>query len=217
LAATLGNKWRALKGEVGENLPSLTLNAADDELQFVGFYKVVDATGKELDRFAIRVEVPADFPKVLPRIFETGGRIPRIPDRHINPDGSCCIGVEAALYSRLGPSFSFTDFMTGPVADYFLFQVAADNGVPWPAGEARHGVPGVVDHWCRDLGVDNVSAVLRLISAAIRTKRFKKNARCPCGLRQRTRRCHFRVLQKLSKRYSIAFLQREESFLRKHC
>src|SRR5690606_21932425 len=42
------------------------------------------------DRYVVRIEVPRGFPRALPRVFETAGKVPRTFHRH--PDGSLCLG-----------------------------------------------------------------------------------------------------------------------------
>ena len=46
------------------------------------------------DTYYIQIEIPSRYPKKLPLTREIGGRILRIPDNHINEDGSFCLGTE---------------------------------------------------------------------------------------------------------------------------
>ena len=64
------------------------------EGSYVVFEKdVVAAPSGPITAFDIRMELPVDFPRLEPKVFETGGRIPRKADRHVNHEGDCCVTV----------------------------------------------------------------------------------------------------------------------------
>src|SRR5438105_4995897 len=44
------------------------------------------------DAFHLEIEVPAGFPKAMPRVKETGGRIPPYGEYHVNMDRTLCLG-----------------------------------------------------------------------------------------------------------------------------
>ena len=53
------------------------------------------------DSFSLRIEVPNSFPKELPNVWETGGRIPRRGSFHVNEDNySLCLGSPLRLLTE---------------------------------------------------------------------------------------------------------------------
>ena len=53
------------------------------------------------DSYKLQIKFLTRYPKSLPKVIETGNRIPRNPDHHINGDGSFCLGSEIKLKSIL--------------------------------------------------------------------------------------------------------------------
>lgn len=92
----------------------------------------VDTPDGVFDSYKIQAGVTAGFPAEEPVVFETGGRIPRIADRHVFPEGgNCCLGVwEEWLLTA--PDHRFETFLTGPMHDYFVSQTHFEVNGSWP-------------------------------------------------------------------------------------
>lgn len=102
-----------------------------------------------------------------PAVYEIGGRIPRKPSRHINPNGDCCITVwEHWLLTAADNSFA--NYLEGPVNEYFLGQYRYEQTGKWPFGERAHGQAGLLEAYVQILGVSprhrTVAYYLRLLS-----------------------------------------------------
>lgn len=202
-----------LRRELATNHGHLAVMPGDNHVVVTGGHSVVGEDGKELTRFSIRIELVQEFPGELPVVFETGNRIPRIPDRHVNKNGSCCLGVPSAIRRRLGRSFSLGAFIDGPLNDYFLFQSLTERGLPWSGREARHGELGVADSWSRIFPADSPLQMARVLIAATKPLLPKKNGRCPCGRRRRARRCHRPAIIRLRQAHPATELSVEASYL----
>ncbi len=192
--------------DMAVNYPSLAVVSSGLGLTVVGGFPIVDQTGKELTRFSIRIEVPSGFPDELPTVFETAFRIPRTADRHTNPDGSCCIGVPAAIRLRLGKTYRLSSFIRGPMTDYFIGQALVERGDPWPVGEADHGMKGVFKFWQLHLRIEEAEQIANLLRVAATMRTPRKNSRCPCGLRKRVRICHRKEIKWLQGSFTPSFL-----------
>src|SRR5436189_2052332 len=81
-----------LREEIAGVYPDLRVTNEGGVIHVRGSFPIVHE-GEVLDRFQITIELPHDFPKTVPVIREIGGRIPWIPDRHINPNGEACVLV----------------------------------------------------------------------------------------------------------------------------
>ncbi|MGI8922771.1 MAG: hypothetical protein ACR2HJ_01815 [Fimbriimonadales bacterium] len=205
----------AVKNDLAARCPNLLAYETTNGLEVVGGHPVIGLDGNEITRFSIKVVVTAVFPDELPLIFETANRIPRVPDRHINEDGSCCIGVAAALRQRMGRSFRLSDYVLGPMSEYFLGQALVDYGRPWPAGEARHGELGVIDFWLSALNAKRPENVLNLLTYSSFMRKPRKNSRCPCGLRKRARACHLAKIVWVQALYSVTFIREQAEIVKK--
>ena len=52
-------------------------------------FKASESGGNEIDdSYKLEIVVPDKFPQALPKVKETGGKIPRDGNFHVNPDGS---------------------------------------------------------------------------------------------------------------------------------
>lgn len=118
--------------------PTLHVVVADGVVHLLGTFPVRHGV-VEIDRFAIDVVLSSDHPRDLPAIYETGGRIPRTADRHMNGDGSACVVLPDAywLENETG-QVDVVHLLAREVHNYFLGQAAVEAGDPWPFGEWPH-------------------------------------------------------------------------------
>ena len=108
-----------------------------------------------ITQFDIAMVLVPGFSHREPKVFEVGGRIPRCADRHINPDGDCCVTVwEHWLASA--DDHSFASFLNGPVHEYFLGQYWCERTGKWPFGERAHGLRGLEEAYADALGLCSV-------------------------------------------------------------
>ena len=79
--------------------------AAGKHLRLKGTFEFAAQHAKEgeiQDSFALEIIVPGAFPKSLPRVTETGGRIPRTGEYHVNStDSTLCLGSPLSLLLKL--------------------------------------------------------------------------------------------------------------------
>jgi len=139
--------------------------------------------------YEIRAIVPDQFPRREPQVFETGSRIPRNPDRHVNHDGSCCVTVWEDWLAREGDK-SFYGYVNGPLREFFFSQYYFETRGRWPFGERSHYAKGLLEAYAEALGIPCKEAKviyhLRLLS-----KQWPKGHwACPCGSGKKLRYCH---------------------------
>lgn len=181
---------------VVEHQPELEVTTWKDCVVLTGNL-VVSGPDGPFDAFQVQVAIPPSFPWQEPVVFETGGRIPKIADRHVfEDDKNCCLGVwEEWLFKSQDRSAS--SFIAGPLHDYFLSQCWYEATSEWPFGDRSHGNLGVLEGFCELLGInlDHEQAVSHLKLLA--RKNIKGHAACPCGSGKRLRNCHSRKLADL--------------------
>lgn len=160
----------------------------------------VDTPDGVFDSYKIQAGVTAGFPVEEPVVFEIGGRIPRIADRHVFPeDGNCCLGVWEE-WILTAPNHRFETFLTGPMHDYFVSQTHFEVNGSWPYGERSHGVLGVLESYADLLGVSPDAKVIADYLHLLSRQKIKGHALCPCGSGKRLRDCHSDDLRRLSQR-----------------
>lgn len=142
-----------------------------------------------ISEFEIEMAVPKRYPRQEPKVYEVGGRIPRHPDRHINPDGDCCVTVwEEWLVSAADNSFAA--FMYGPVNEFFLGQYWYEHNGTWPFGERPHGKIGLVQAYADALGIPRDEHQLFNHLRLLSLDWPKGHLPCACGSGRRIRHCH---------------------------
>lgn len=185
------------QGELSD-YPTLSWNLEGEKVVVSGKWHV-SGSEKLIASFDIRIELPDNFPVDVPLVFETGGKIPKIPDRHFNKDGnSACLFVKPQRWEVWPLGSGIGKFISGPVRDFFFSQAYYDLEGKWPYGDWRHGDDGIIDYFIKRLSVSDkkmLLAVVRLSLAGIPVRQTK----CPCNNAKRFKKCHWSKIQDLKK------------------
>lgn len=149
------------------------------------------------DCYQIEFRIPETFPRKVPGVFETGGRIP-LSYHHLQ-DGSLCLGSETRLRLMLSEGLSLVGFIDRCLIPYlYRFSYLETRGEA-PSEDLEHGVNGIREDLRQLLGVKRESEVLPFIRVLGMRKRHANKQRCPCGSGDRVGRCHNRQLNRLRK------------------
>ena len=106
------------------------------------------------------------------KVFEVGGRIPRIAKQHVSPeDGSCCLGLFSPNTKE-----TLSEFVINKVYPFFVWQAYYEKfGKIPPCGEYSHGKQGVDEFQRHFLNTG-------------------RNDRCPCASGKKAKNCcHYRT------------------------
>lgn len=153
---------------------------------------VVDA------HYALKIEVPREFPRVLPRVFETQGRVPQT--FHHNPDGSLCLGSPIAIRFEIEEEPTVGGFIDRVIVPYLYSHAYYVRFDRMPFGELAHGATGLEDdvrHLFRLPRGTNAEEFLRLASLK---RRHANKRRCPCRSGLRLGRCHANAVHQARRR-----------------
>lgn len=161
------------------------------------------------DRYSIRVEVPLGPTERAPEVFETGRRIPRDADHHVNPNGALCLGSPWRVRQLLGCPASLVKLIDLCVVPFLYAASWREQGnMGYPFAELPHGRAGLLDDYSAILGLKQPAAVLQALEALARHRRDANKRRCPCGCRLRLGRCPYRfTLDHLRKGVSRSFFR----------
>jgi hypothetical protein len=121
----------------------LTFSVIANSIYIRGSYAVL-YEGQVLDRYQIEIEW-SDTDTEIPILRETGGRIPWIDDRHMSQGGLACLFVPEEWLLRPREERTLTQYLDGPVRNYFLWQSLFERGESPPWKDRSHGVPGLIE------------------------------------------------------------------------
>lgn len=196
-----------LRERLRDAYPELHLVERDDLVVVRGVFPLTDK-GMVIDRYQIEVELPRTYPKGLPVVRETDGRIPRTGSRHMESDGSACVSVPDEYWYRHPDGMDLLDFLSGPLMGYLVGQSLAELELSWPQGERGHGADGVAEFYGPLLGTTDHEVIKRFVEA-IAARELRGHVRCPCGSGKRIRGCEHRaLLGQLRARIPAAVAQR---------
>jgi hypothetical protein len=175
--------------EVIDKFPTLKI-ADGDDIYITGTIDIIDNSGKKWDTFSIEIRPSEAYPYRFPMLLETSKKIPRIPDWHINSDGSCCVDVEPneILFCRNG--ITVLRYLTEKAIPFLSNQAYRRVEGFYANGEYPHGIEGIFLFYSRILRSENIQVVLKLLNFIIRNGRPDRRSICFCGSRTKFRHCH---------------------------
>lgn len=148
------------------------------------------------DTYELLIKVPSNFPKSIPVILETGNKIPKLNDNHVNPDGTLCLGTPLKLQLFLVKYPSLVDFVERVLIPHLYAVSNKLNGGEFIFGELAHGSAGELSDYEDILGVKGVVAVKNALNSLKSYKKRIANKKvCPCGCGRRLGKCmvHFKL------------------------
>lgn len=144
------------------------------------------------DSYKLEIIVPDKFPPALPKVKETGGKIPRDGNFHVNPDGSLCLGSPLRLLKKVYSTPSVNGFADKCLVPYlYAISYKLKNGGDFVFGELAHGDQGIVDDYSNILGLKERSQITQAIQLLGVKKRIANKKPCPCGCGKRLGACSF--------------------------
>ena len=195
-------QYRLTRWRVDELLSKYTglrlLNTRNGGIEIAGtlaFTATMPGCRAIQEDYKIQLGVPEGFPKAIPIVQETGGRIPR--DFHKLANGGLCLGSPTRLLLALKRHPSILGFVETCLIPYLYGSSYFERHGTMPFGELDHGLNGI----CQDLALlfgtartDQVSEFARLTAMK---KRHANKKPCPCESGKRLGRCHNGRVNKL--------------------
>lgn len=153
------------------------------------------------DQFDVQIILDDSYPYSMPRTYETGGRVPRVLDRHYytGDDAGCCLCMSHLLRKRFPVDAPISTYIDQLVIPYFQNQVHYEITGKY-VSEYSHGFAGIYEYYCELFDTTDPQVIAQLVSAVL--ARNLGGARpCPCGGKRKQRKCHLKSMKEL-KRYS---------------
>lgn len=185
-------------GRIKERFPKLVLLNYDGKPPlFEGILDVCDESGEWYGSFDIRLIASGKYPYGIPRMFETGGLIERIPDRHVNNDGSSCVAIEHVLLYRAVSGLSMNAYLQEFAWPYFANQLYFKENGHYAAGEYAHGFAGVQQFYRESLNIADPVTAVKLIAGILSRRLPLRNEQCFCGSLKKYKNCHLSTVNYL--------------------
>lgn len=162
------------------------------------------------DEYSIEILIPQDYPLVLPKTFETGGRIPR--DFHQYQDGSLCLGAPLATKQKFRKRPSLLGYVEECVIPYLYSYSYKSKFGKMPFGELSHGGKGILEYYQEVFSVRDPRRVRRFLQILV-DGNYSRRVRCPCGSRKRLHSCHGDLLLELMKLGTPAEFYAEQNMI----
>lgn len=161
---------------------------AEEPLSIRGMFPA-KAGDRIIERFRLEIRVPDTYPRDYPEVRETGGRIPRDRDRHIDSDGKACLFLpeEASIHFPAGSTLR--TFLEGPVNSFLVGQLHFEEFGTWPFGQWDHGTGGILQFYAEKTSIDDPSVLVKFVEC-VASAEVKGHWDCPCGSGKRLRNCH---------------------------
>jgi hypothetical protein len=140
------------------------------------------------EHYSVKIEVPRGFPRQLPRVFETRGRVPAT--FHTNPDKTLCLGSPIAVRLAIEEEPTIGGFIDRVVVPYLFSHAYYERLGRMPFGELDHGAAGLEDDVCRLFRLPRGASAAEFLRLASLKRRHANKCPCPCGSGTRVARCH---------------------------
>ena len=207
ISSDIPTRWRL--EELLVRQPGLRIIPEASDLVLAGrlaFNAEISGKARIRDCYEVEIRIPATFPRRIPVVFETGGRI-RI-SYHRLQDGSLCLGSETRLRLMLVEGLSLVGFVERCVIPYLYRYSYLEMYGEAPFEDLEHGTSGISEDLRLLLGLKRESEVLPFVRLLAMRKRRANKKRCPCGSGDRVGRCHHRLLNSLRNHLGRYWFQR---------
>jgi len=180
-------KW---KGKVLELYPFLNWEEKQDSVEIFGSFNA-KINKKTIEWYQISIHVPETFPNDLPIVKEIEGKIPKIPNRHFNPDKSACLFLPDEKWKHICEDSTIVYFLENIVNKFFVCQKYFELTGKWLYGERSHGDKGKKEFYMEELGIIDKNLVPKALEY-LKQKTIKGHWKCLCGSNKKLRQCHFK-------------------------
>lgn len=157
-----------------------------------------------VDTYQLKIIADLDFPKSMPDVYETGRKIPRDGNHHVNGDCTLCLGSPLRLRWKLNNKPTLVGFAEECLVPYLYSISHKLNHGTFPFGELDHGEPGVIADYMELLHVPTEKKVRDALYLLGKKKRYANKLPCPCGCGIRLGACRYHFhhikLRKLAER-----------------
>ncbi|MEZ7172972.1 hypothetical protein [Sporosarcina sp. OR05] len=142
--------------------------------------------------FELEIQIPVEYPNSLPKVFETSNKVERIPENHVNYDGSLCLGAPIRLKMTMRKNPSLIYFFENCILPYlYAVSLKIYKGESFVFGELAHGKLGLIEDFKNLFNLSEEKKVYHMLFLLGTSKREANRLLCPCGCKKRVSTCRF--------------------------
>ena len=167
------------------------------------------------DVFEIDLIVPKSYPKALPWVLETGGRI-RSDYGHVFAGGKLCLAVpieERLTFERLPSLLGFVNNLLIPYCYGYCYWER--HGVH-PFGEREHDGKGIARFYIDWLSLQGEAQALEVALHLVQHG-YRGHHDCPCGSGAKLRNCHGPAYRQLDRCHTASTALHDFQAILDHC
>ena len=152
----------------------------DREFIIVGTVDIIDKNNTNWGTYEVKIVIPADYPMRIPILYETGGKIERLPEWHVNANGSCCLGPPAKIYMELFDGITLLNWLNKLVIPFLANHILKFKTGQYVDGEYSHGKIGIIEFYRKWLRTENYNEILRKLKYITGDVAYGRNDKCFC-------------------------------------
>lgn len=185
--------WLTDVNEAIRAFPGLrVLSCTSEERKIGGVIDIVfKPEGLIIDTYELEIVFPDEYPKKLPRVWETGGKIPREAIRHVFTDTQALcfmLMVEESVYCWR--SISTLKFLNEVVVPRLADEYNVSNGGTYTK-ELPHNLKDACwEFYRRKFESTDDEFILRILKQMVLGGLPKGYEPCPCTSGKKFKRCH---------------------------
>ncbi len=152
------------------------------------------------ESFGIELNIPNEFPELLPQVKETDGRIDANYE-HRFTNGTLCLAVPIEQRRIFFEQPTLLGFVNRLVIPYLYGYCFWKKHGYHPFGESAHGFEGILRYYIDALGLRDDLAALAVISFLLEHG-YRGHHGCPCGSGLIVSECHGPTLRVLHEHHT---------------
>lgn len=185
--------------DVVKAYPTLIIVQIQEERILKGEIEIIDTAQKVWDKYHIEIHPTEKYPLLFPKVFETGNKIPKIADWHINQnDYSCCIDVETSQFIKCNNGINMMHFIEKEVIPYFANQTHRIKEGYYLNGEYAHGLLGHIQFYMQKLQAPNFFKCIEWLQNMYNGLQPIRTSICYCGTNEKYRKCHKKIYDEIN-------------------
>lgn len=147
--------------------------------------------------YDVEILIPQGYPYEFPRMFETGNKIERIADRHIDKYGEACLEIDVAKFLEARKGITILRFTEHYVYKYLCGQIYYVFEKQWPSNEWRHSAQGQYDFFSEYFRTTDLRKIIYMLGYILYKPKLIRTNYCICGCNKKYRNCHKVVIEPL--------------------
>ena len=173
-----------------QEFPSLKRINENGFIRVKGSIPLIHPEKGEIDRYDVLIKFPQSFPRCFPKVIETSNKIPRTPDRHVNPDNTLCLAVDPEEKKLTKQGISFKYFLDKVLVPHLARETYRESKGVYPDGEYAHGYEGVWEYYESILEDNDRQSIIKELGLIANSNWPERNDECACGSGNKFKKCH---------------------------